>query len=64
MELIEVAPKPNDAALEMQCYLEDDPENMECVDDCLAYGVNGKPPSYLTPLLAVQVKICQYYKNI
>lgn len=64
MDLIEVAPDHYDAVLEMQCDLEDEPENKERVDDCLAYGVNGKPPSYLTPLLAVQVKICQYYKNI
>lgn len=54
MDLIEVAPDHYDAVLEMQCDLEDEPENKERVDDCLAYGVNGKPPSYLTPLLAVQ----------
>lgn len=64
MDLIEVVPDHNDAALEMQYGLEDEPENRERVDDCLAYGVNEKPPSYLTTLLAVQVNICQYYKNI
>ncbi|XP_015367235.1 PREDICTED: solute carrier family 23 member 2-like [Diuraphis noxia] len=54
MDLIEVSTDHNGTALEMQYDLEDEPENRECVDDCLAYGINEKPPSYLTPLLAVQ----------
>jgi len=64
MDLTKVAPDHNDAVLEIKYDLEDEPENSERVDDRLAYGVNGKPPSYLTPLLAVQVKILIYRKFI
>jgi hypothetical protein len=56
MDVIKVAPDHN-TALEMPFDLEDEPENSEPVDDCLAYAINVNPPSYLTPLLAIQVRI-------
>ncbi|XP_060838870.1 solute carrier family 23 member 2-like isoform X2 [Rhopalosiphum padi] len=54
MDVIKVAPDHNNTALEMPFDLEDEPENSEPVDDCLAYAINVNPPSYLTPLLAIQ----------
>lgn len=57
MDVIKVmAPDHNNTALEIRLDLEDETENQEPVDDILeAYGINGNPPSYLTPLLAIQV---------
>ncbi|CAH1713111.1 solute carrier family 23 member 1-like isoform X3 [Aphis gossypii] len=55
MDVIKVAPDHNNIALEIRLDLEDETENQEPVDDNLAaYGINGNPPSYLTPLLAIQ----------
>lgn len=61
MEVIKVAEDHNNTALEIRLDLEDETENQKPVDDNLAaYGINGNPPSYLTPLLAVQV---YYYSH-
>ncbi|XP_025208923.1 solute carrier family 23 member 2-like [Melanaphis sacchari] len=53
MDVIKVAPD-NNTTLDMQLDLEDEPVNKEPLDDCLVYSVSGNPPSYLTPLLAIQ----------
>lgn len=56
MDVIKMAPDHNNIALEIRIDLEDETENQEPVEDNLAaYGINGNPPSYLTPLLAIQV---------
>lgn len=54
MDVIEVTSNHNGSALEIKFDLDDELENRNRVNNCLAYGVNGRPPSYLTPLLAIQ----------